>query len=482
MINKNILKKTLAAAAVVAGLSAIQVAEAANWLMLQGTERPGAAGRAKLWGFLQPEFQQTDGTKVAAGAFNGNDALFNQVRPDLNGPSDFNVLRARFGIRGISMPLDSNVNYFFLAETGNNGVTRYANSGTAGMRMTDASVTLNNIKGARIRVGQFKAPMGEEAMQAVHVFDYINFTGATNGLLLERFFSGDGSGTFVKQNPGGGPGSTTWNDSGVVNAPTTGVGAFRDVGIQVFDTFKRGTWEYSYAVMMGNGNGLNRGDNDENKDTYGYFSAEKVFGGKGPKRQGMKVYAWSLDGKRTVTGEDANGQGAYDRIRTGAGVTYRKGKQRFAFEYINASGMIFTGSDGASVPGNGTSSGVLAAGAGAEATNDVGTDRVVTASWNVATNGQANGYYIHYGYAVKPNVEVDIRHDVYNRMTDVAIAERIFTTTTLGAQYWLNKKSHLTLNYEMRSAEAPAYASTDNTAKVLGSLDDRISVGLLTIF
>ncbi len=480
MKNNNIFKKTLAAATIVAGLSAIQVAEAANWLMLQGTERPGAAPRAKVWGFIQPEYQSTDGTKVAAGAFNGNDAIFNQIRPDLNGSSDLNVLRARFGIRGVSMPLDSNVNYFFLAETGNNGVTRYANAGTAGMRMTDASVTLNNIKGARIRIGQFKAPMGEEALQAVHVFDYINFTGMTNGLMLERHFAGDGSGTFVKQTP---TGATTASNSNDVNAPISGVSAFRDVGIQVFDTFKVANIEHSYAVMKGNGNGLNRGDGDSNKDTYLYYSAEQVYGGKGPKRQGLKGYIWSIDGQRTLTTE---GAGTYDRQRSGFGMTYRKGKQRASFEYISAKGMIFTGSDGASVPGTSIGqlpvSGPFGTNPNPDLDGDGNPDNQVRVSWNVATTGEANGFAIHYGYAITPKVELDIRHDVYNRMTNVTNAERIFTTTTLGAQYWLNKKTHLTVNYELRDAEAPAYASTSNTAKVLDSLDNRLSIGLLTIF
>ena len=458
MINKNIFTKTLSAAAVVAGLSAIQVAEAANWLMLQGTERPGAAGRAKVWGFLQPEYQSTDGTAIEAGYFAGEKAIFNQIRPDLDTDSDLNVLRARIGVRGISMPLDSNVNYFFLAETGNNGVTRHGNSGSAGMRMTDASVTLNNIEGARIRVGQFKTPISEEGLQAIHVFDYINFSNVTNGLLLERFFDGDGSGTSVI--PGAPP---TVNNSGDANLPNGGVGAFRDVGIQVFDTFKMGKMEYSYAVMKGNGNGVNRGDNDKHKDTYLYFSAEQVYGGKGPKRQGLKGYVWSWDGKRTLTTE---GAGVYDRTRQGVGVTFRKGKQRAAFEYITADGMIFTGTDGAAV-------------AGTTVTKGPGT---ALASFNVATSGEADGYYIHYGYAITPKIELDIRHDVYNRQTDNVNAERQFTTTTLGAQYWLNKKSHLTVNYEMRDAEAPGLASTHNANIILDGIDDRISIGLLTIF
>lgn len=458
MNNKNIFKKTLAAATIVAGLSAIQVAEAANWLMLQGTERPGAAPRAKVWGFLQPEYQSTGGTAIQAGYFAGEKAIFNQIRPDLNGSSDFNVLRARIGVRGTAMPLDSNVNYFFLAESGNNGVTRYGNGGIGGMSMTDASITLNNIKGARIRIGQFKAPMGEEALQAIHVFDYINFTGATNGLMLERFFDGDGSGTNII--PVAPP---TVNNSGDANLMNAGVGAFRDVGIQVFDTFKVNGWEHSYAVMKGNGNGVNRGDNDNNKDTYLYYSAEQVFGGKGPKRQGMKAYIWSIDGKRTLTTE---GAGEYDRKRSGFGMTYRKGKQRAAFEYISAEGMIFNGTDGAAVPGT-------------TVTKPPGT---ALASFNVATTGEADGYYIHYGYAVLPNVELDIRHDVYNRLTDSVNGERTFTTTTLGAQYWLNKKTHLTVNYEMRDAEAPGLAATHNANIILDGIDDRLSVGLLTIF
>ena len=40
------------------------------------------------------------------------------------------------------------------------------------------------------------------------------------------------------------------------------VGAFRDVGVQFFQSYKSGKWDHSYAVMFGNGNGLNFGDND----------------------------------------------------------------------------------------------------------------------------------------------------------------------------------------------------------------------------
>ena len=342
---KNFKKVALAATctAMLGGLGgAVTTAQAANWLMLQGTEKDGAAPRAKVWGFIQPEYMSTSGTTLKAGPWVGNKAIFNQIRPDLDSSEDMNVLRARVGVRGTGLPLDSNVNYFLLAEYGNNGATR---RGGGAVRLTDASVTFNHLPGARVRIGKFKTPGSEEGLQAIHVFDYANFSNVTNGLLLERFFKYDGSGTFVSPAAG----TNTASDSGQVNAPLSGVGAFRDTGIQVFDTFKQGSWEHSYAVMYGNGTGANDSDNDENKDTYLYWSSEQVYGGKGPRRQGLKLFAWSQSGKRGLTLEGGDFDATNDvtadfkRDRSGLGATFRKGKFRAAFEYIQADGMIFAG-------------------------------------------------------------------------------------------------------------------------------------------
>jgi len=96
--------------------------------------------------------------------------------------------------------------------------------------------------------------------------------------------------------------------------------------------------------------------------------------------------------------------------------------------------------------------------------------------------GEADGYYAHFGYQVTPKWELDVRHDVYNRMTDVAAKERQFVTTTFGAQYSFNKKSRLILNYELRSAEAPNLASTHNANKILDGMDDRLTAQVLVIF
>jgi|GEM_PF-5696830 len=61
-------------------------------------------------------------------------------------------------------------------------------------------------------------------------------------------------------------------------------------------------------------------------------------------------------------------------------------------------------------------------------------------------------------------------------------AERQFTTTTLGGQYFLNKKTSVRLNYEIRDAEAPNLASSARANVILGGLDNRVSAQVMMIF
>lgn len=444
-IYKNVLGTACACAVSVSALTISTDVMAANWLMLQGTERASAAQRARVWGFIQPEYQYTEGTKVQAGPFKDSNAQFNQIRPDLKTNSSFNLLRARIGVRGEGFPLDSNVNYFILAEFGNNGITR---QGGGSAKITDASVTLSHIPHLRLRFGTFKYPGSEEGLQAIHVFDYINFTNVSNQLLLERFFDCDGSGTACGANRPNGP-----------------VGAFRDTGIQLFDSFSSGGWEHTYAVMVGNGNGISRGDNDKNKDSYVYWSSERVFGGQGPRRQGWKLYAWGQNGKRTILDETVSSTqtSEYDRTRWGVGSTFRKSKYRAAFEYIAADGMIQNGTDFGAVAGSVNGGGIVA-------------------SWNILPEDKANGYYVDFGYLVTPVLELDARYDVLNRATKVAANERKFDTLTLGAQYFFNKKTRMILNYEFRNAEAPNLPGSHTANQILDSIDDRASLQVLAIF
>ncbi|WEJ62723.1 porin [Thiomicrorhabdus lithotrophica] len=433
MLNKKHAFKKTAILLALTGVMASQSAQAANWLMLQGTEKADQAPRAKLWGFAQIDYQQTDDTLHP----NGSKAAFNQMQPQLTTASGFNVKRARIGVRGANFPLDKNVNYFLMTELGNNGITTGEN-GSQG-QLTDASITLNHFDGARVRVGLFKTPGSEESFKGIPVFNYVNFTNGTDRLLIERKIDG-----------------TVDANNIATGIRTDAAFAVRDTGIQVFDTFKQGDWEHSYAIMYGNGNGLALSDNDKNKDLYLYASTEKVFGeSQGPRRKSMKFYAWSQDGKRTYDGTE------YNRDRAGLGMTYYDGKYRVAAEYFTADGMIFGGPKSA-VAGN---------------------------PLTVFTDQKATAYQLDLGYRIKPNIELNARYDVLDSATETDMQSgtngdkhRIFTTTTLGAQYFFNKKTSVRLNYEIRDIDAPDAPDAAPVHNVLDSLDNRVSAQLMMVF
>jgi hypothetical protein len=180
MITNSYRKIVLAGLVGFAAMVASGAAGAANWLLLQGTEPSGSADLARVWGFVQVQYQKDQSDPNPAGGY----IPPKLIGPNLDSQSAFNVNRARIGVRGVAMPLDSKINYFLLLEMGNNGITEPTGSFA---KATDASITFNHIKGARIRAGLFKYPGAEEGLQAIHVFDYINFTWVTQQMLLERF-------------------------------------------------------------------------------------------------------------------------------------------------------------------------------------------------------------------------------------------------------------------------------------------------------
>jgi predicted porin len=177
------------------------------------------------------------------------------------------------------------------------------------------------------------------------------------------------------------------------------------------------------------------------------------------------MFAWGQTGQRTL--EFVNGNPdtrSYDRDRWGLGTTFRKGKYRAAAEYIYADGMIFNGTDGGAVPGT---------------RNNANT---ATASWNIQPNGEADGWYIDLGYRVLPKWELDVRYDYLDRMKNVGANEREFTTWTLGAQYFINKKTRALVNYQFRDANAPDFSSSAAPNQILDNLDNRVGVQVLAIF
>lgn len=426
-----------------------QSVNAADWLSLQGTERSGAANPVKLWGFVQAQYQKDTSNPNAAGAY----VPAKLIGPTLDSQSAFNVNRARLGARGVAMSLDSNINYFLLVELGNNGITAPNNSFA---KLTDASMTFNHVKGMRVRVGLFKFPSAEEALQAIHVFDYVNFTSVTNQMLLERipnraYTANTGPQPIPAENG--------------INGFDRSVGAFRDVGVQLFNTFKfQDDWEFSYAAMLGNGNGLKFSDNDDNKDVYLYLATEKVFSGKGPRRHGFKVFGWSQTGKRTadLTNDESYNPGEYDRDRMGLGVKYLRDGWRATAEYMKGEGMIFQGPHNQSWgigPGQGNPDDP-ANGAFAE----------------------AKGWYIEGGYRFKSTPwEIDLRYDSYTRLSGNKF-EVEFNKTTLGAQYFFNPRVRVAMNYEVTDAVAPNFDAGAGPNANLDGIDSRFSIQVTAIY
>lgn len=475
----NNIKKSmlgLSCAAILAGVAG--QAQAADWLMLQGTERDGAAPRAKLWGFIQAGYQQDEGEPNGAGGYVAPKLL----GPDLHSQSGFNINRARIGARGTGMPIAPDVNYFIMAEFGNNGMT-YSEGGAT--RIADASITMNQLKDvARVRAGLFKIPMSEEVFQGIGTLDYINFTWGGNQLLIERF---PNEGVAVDN-----VAPITLPAASGLNKFDRPVGAARDTGIQLFNTYKMDSnLEFSWAAMVGNGNGLNFVDNDDNKDTYVYASLTKVLGGKGPKRDDLKVFGWYQDGVRTgdfdyvdatgaiaindngtagdatddypeVTGDgvdDTYAATEHDRTRWGAGMKYMQKPFRFTAEYIKAEGMIFQGPDKPSFDMNG-----------------------LTKPGASGLDGEASSWYVEGGYYIPgTNWEVDARYDVLNRLEDDKF-ETKFTGATLGLQYHFNKKTRLTVNYIMNTAEAVNFGTGAGPNANLDGVGDRFAAQVTAIF
>lgn len=467
MGEKKQFKRAAIGATCTLAFAAAGTAHAANWLMLQGTEDPAAAARAEVWGFIQAKYEKDFSDPNAAGGYVPPKLL----GPELDSQDGFNINRARVGVRGTGFPLDSKINYFVLLEMGNNGIT-HGEGGFA--KLTDASMTLNYIPGARIRAGLFKTPGAEEGLQAIHVFDYINFTEATNGLLLERFpnrgFT-DCTGATPPCNPAtGNVGQYTeaqLQGGAGLNAFDSPIGAFRDVGVQVFDAFDAGNdWELSYAAMIGNGNGIEFDNSDGEYDKYLYLSAEKKFGGNGPKSEGLKFFAWGQQGTRLLdnTNDSVANLKSYDRDRAGVGVKYMKKPFRATVEYITADGMIFVGPDKPNF----------------YFTNN-------TAHGNGA-DAEASGWYVEGGWYI-PNTkwELDARFDTLTNLED-RVNQYTFDKWTLGVQYHFNPKTRVTLNYEIRDFEcdsgvAPCTAPEPNTPNYnLKGVDDKVGVQLTAIF
>ena len=428
-------------------------AHAANWVDVLATE-PADAPAVRPFGFVQPTYTAIDaeplaGMGGAALSANGQRQIQNMVGPTNENTDQLQFLRAQLGLRG---RLTDTINYFLLTDAGHNLTTVQHP-----FMVTDASMTFSFIPGARIRAGLFKLPTGEEALVSNPVaYSYVYYSAVTSALVQETFYrdvAGAPAGCAVLS------GASTLDCGKAVS----GNNAFRDWGIQVFDSFRKDHWELGYAAMLSNGNEIeNIGDNDRDKDLTTRLQLSYVFQGKGPLREDANVFVWRQSGERSYGGAD------YDRTREGVGYRVTKGPFRTSGEYIRAEGMVAGGPNPPVLPANG--------------------DLEPPYNLNLAPAGKADGWYLEAGWRLHPKWEIEARYDVFDRNNDDPAAHRMFKTWTVGGQYFFNKNTRVTLNYEWRRAEVPDPLAITNATQrsnagaVVDNLGDRASVQLTWFF
>lgn len=395
----------------------IGAAMAADWLQLQGTEAEDAALRP--WGFVQVLGEGVVAGEPVSGLssetlapFNGELANFNRVGGDAT--YGLSVRRARLGLRGAVPNTEGKVAYLVAAELGDNGLTRLDP-----VVLTDASLTLSYLPGARLRVGQFKLPLGEEALEMNPIAaEFINFSAATSQLLLE--------------NP---------SADGVY---TGGASGFRGVGAQVFDSFEVGPGALSYALMVSDGR---VGAPDDARDLTGRLSwSPRVWGGpRDPHREELSLFAFWQEGQRTLADEPTR------RSRRGVGVQLQRAGFHARAEAIAARGAIELGTN-----------------------PPFPSQPVAISADGVAAGGYA---FLHYERA---QLGGGLRYDTLWRLYDSPADLRELHTLSADLQWSFNPRARVLLDYEHRLLLAPG-ASAD--AQAIGdSMGDRVSVMVSAVF
>ena len=410
----------MASALALAALAAPSRARAADWPIVQGTE----VGQPKdqplrPFGFVQVVEDTmlggyAHGLSKANAAFDGQRPTFNAL--DAGGSWGFAVRRARPGLRGAIPGTDQKVAYFVLAELGAAPIAR------DGPVITDASVTLSYIPGARVRVGQFKLPVADEAVEANPIaMEWINYAQPISQLVLENY---------------------------VVNGKYDGGAAgYRDVGAEVFDTFQFGKVALSYAAMLSNGH-VRRIDDDASKDVTARTTFSWVFSGapSDPHRQELSVFAWGQRGERLL--DTGNAQ----RIRSGSGVHLELEPVRVRAEVVYAAGALVNGP------------------------NPPFAGQPIA----VSPHGRAVGAYLSARVRLFGHLLTGVRYDELHRDLDDQKALRIFRSVTPMVEYEINPRIKLMANYEARWLLAPH--GTPDAKNLADTMGDRVLAQVTAIF
>lgn len=408
-----------------------------NWLMTDAVEPAKAlAFNAAL--FANIEFQSSLDTPLLAGPWTGQPDLFNRFAPRFADGQVFRSAQAGLGMHG--RLIDGALDYRLTFLTGDNQILRNERGFYDGVpaRPIDASLTFNSLGPARLRLGLFRQPLGDEAVSPQQ--RYIWQSHVAQQIEQERYFRSDGS------------------VNGDANFDLGPISAFRDIGLQVFDTFETGKWEHTYAMMLGRGTGVDPTLDQTGIDKYLYWSSERILGTSGKRRDGLKLYAWGQFGERDLLVGPLQTMQAFDRRRAGIGATLRTGPWSLAGELITAKGMIYHGSDGGTIPGRLSNDGSLVSG------------------YNMLPASRADGWYLDLGYRVSEPFEFRLRYDVLNRGTDSPSTEVKFQGLTIGGSYAFSPAAQLLFDVQFRNYSAPRQSDSSITNLLLDGVDNRIGI------
>jgi len=404
----------LAAALLLAG----PTAQAADWPYITGTEEGAPDQPLRPFGFVQAVGEAnvlgdrvTGLTSPKLTKYNGKIASFNTMT-DSGATWGALVRRARLGLRGSAPGTGQKVTYFLTVELARGtGSTRLSPASLA-----DASMTFSYIPGARLRVGQFKLPTMDEAVESNPIAsEFVNYTSAASQLIVENR---------VK--------------NGVLSENAY---AFRDTGAELFESFALSkNVELSYRLGVTNGHMFTVDDSNA-KDVVGRLTATWVFSGArtDSHRQEASLFFWGLHGERKV-----DGSGAATRDRSGAGASYERGPLRFRAEAVWARGVLTV----------------------APSPSFLGEPAVVIA------DGKALGGYVFGRVNLGKYASVKLRYDELRRQIGDDAAYRVFRTITPGVEVHPTARVRFFLDYEKRWILAPD-ASAD-ARRIVDTAGDRV--------
>jgi len=443
-------KLLVLAAAVSAALGTSGQAAAADWVMAQAMEPPTTTH--KFFGVAQASYTNYYGCDKLNGLravgpnnfalLNGSyNALCRSGGPELKDKkSDFSLDNLAIGMRGNLIP--GKINYFVMANAGMNAAnyqpldTSRANL----ISLTDATMTFSYIPGVRVRAGLMRKPGPEEMYQAIDSNSYMWPTDFIARVQSEKFVRTNAKGT----------GALPGQSDGTASFKGYDADAGRDWGIQFFDAFKVGKWTNTYAVMIGNGNGIHKiKDNNSEKDLNLYASTEyDLPGGKGPNKHGIKGYAYHQSGTRNFEVNNTGGLSQdFDFTRHGGGVKALgeifgegRGTHRLGLDLMYADGMVFYTPTGNVV------------------------DEAFGGQIQIAAEkgNKARGITLDYGYYLNDKWNFGVRyaqHDILyatiGTATWGASDKRVIKQLTFAVNYNLSPATRVTFNLEPRDAKAP---------------------------